>query len=260
MGKVPIDPATLDCAPWLDVLALHMDSDLPTIDSSLPPPGPLQLCTAAGFDFPVFISWPHLIRDRGAEIVRALSAALENRFRDEGGAKVFLDVARIKPGFRWEDVVRGSLCRSVVTVVFLVRTYFDSEYCRIEWAISEKLAELRLNRATQRSTIIPISLTRNLLLPKEVSSLQFDSEFQELLVYGRDVTQHEKWNQLVDELAQLIYELIEEVCVGERDWPREEEIARTTGPKRFSWREAQGSGAPRPKPLFPKLSVEKPAA
>jgi hypothetical protein len=79
-------------------------------------------------------------------------------------------------------------------------------------------------------------------------------------VYGRDVTQHEKWNQLVDGLVELIYALLEQVCAGDRDWLREEEIARTTGPKRFSWVKASGSGAPRARPAFPNLSVEKPAA
>lgn len=236
--------------------------ELPPEDPSVfqPPPGPLQLCRAAGFEFPVFISWPHLIRDRGAEIVRALSSGLENRFRDDGGASVFLDVERIKPGYVWENVLRTSLCRSAVTVVFLVRTYFESDYCRTEWAISEALSAIRLSGERDPSAIIPIPLARNLPLPREVSRLQFDQDFQELLVYGRDVTQHEKWNQLVDGLVEVIYAVIERICQSERDWHREEQIALRAEPKRFSWARAEGSGAPRARTAFPRLSVEKPAA
>ena len=231
-----------------------------------PPPGPLQLCEAAGFAFPVFISWPHLIQSRGEEIVRALSQALENRFKDDGGASVFLDVARIRPGYVWDETVRVSLCRSAVTVVFLVRSYFSSDYCCTEWAISEALSARRLAGNRTRSAIIPILLARNLPLPREVQKIQFGDEFQELLVYGRDVTSHEKWNRIVDQLVQQIYELIEFVCTSERDWEGEEKLASSAAPMRFSWPRSVGSGAPlrtlqaRAKSSFPRLSVEKPAA
>lgn len=242
-----------------------MDENL-SLDEESPPPGPLQLCETAGFKFPVFISWPHMIQARGKEIVSAVTQALENRFRDDGGANVFLDLNRIKPGYVWDDTVRTSLCRSAVTVVFLVRSYFLSDYCRIEWAISEALSAQRMAGNRARSTIIPILLARGLPLPREVKKLQFGDEFQELLVYGRDVTTHEKWHRIVDELVQQVYELIENVCQSERDWHNEEQLATQALPKRFSWPPAAGPGLPRAtsdtrvKRNFPQLNVEKPAA
>ena len=235
-------------------------------DEESPPPGPLQLCRMAGFEFPVFISWPHMIQARGEEIVRAVTRALENRFQDDGGASVFLDVERIKPGYVWDEAVRSSLCRSAVTVVFLVRTYFFSDFCRTEWAISEALSAQRLAENRKRSTIIPILLARGLPLPREVEKLQFLDEFQELLVYGRDLTSHEKWPGIVDGLAQQIYSLIEEVCQSERDWRNEELLATEARPKRFSWppraQPAEGNAGSdaRAKRSFPQLKVEKPAA
>jgi hypothetical protein len=235
-----------------------MTSDTPVDDS--PPPGPLELCKLAGFSYPVFISWPHQIQDRGREIVEAVSRGLENRFQDDGGAQVFLDTGRVKPGYQWDEVIRTSLCRSAVTIVFLVRSYFNSEYCRTEWAISEALSALRLNGDRARSAIIPVVLSRGMPLPREVSVIQFDRAFQELLVFGRDVTQHEKWRQLVDEMTESIYELLERLSQGTRDWRSEEQLAREAVPKRFTWPTQVGSGAPRPKAAFPRLSVEKPAA
>jgi hypothetical protein len=214
----------------------------------------------AGFRFPVFISWPHLIQSRGEEIVRAFSKALENRFRDDGGASVFLDVDRIKPGYVWDETLRASLCRSAVTIVFLVRSYFESEFCRLEWGISQSLSALRLSSEPQLSSIIPILLARNLPLPREVNRIQFDKDFQELLVYGRDVTTHENWNRIVNDVADQVYALIERVCQTERDWTSEERLAHEANPMRFTWVQSAGSGAPQPKARFPRVSVEKPAA
>ena len=224
---------------------------------SQPPPGPLQICADRGFKYPVFISWPHKIRDRGAEIVRELAKGLENRFRDDGGAEVFLDTERIKPSYVWNETLRISLCRSAVTIVFLLRTYFLSEFCCTEWAITEDLARLRVRPDKHRVPIIPVLLAKNVPLPREVGEIQFDDDFQELLVYGRDPTTHDKWNALVESIAQQVFELIEDVCETERDWHAEEDLATTAKPKRFTWAIAATAQA---RPLFPTISVEKPAA
>jgi hypothetical protein len=116
------------------------------------------------------------MRDRGAEIVRALAAGLENCFSDEGGAKVFLDTERIKPAYVWDNTVRISLCRSAVTIVFLLRTYFQSEFCCTEWAITEDLARLRVRPDKLRVPIIPVLLAKNVPLPREVGNIQFDDD------------------------------------------------------------------------------------
>jgi hypothetical protein len=223
---------------------------------SQPPPGPLQACTERGFKYPVFISWPHQMRDRGVEIVRALAAGLENRFRDDGGAEVFLDTERIKPSYVWNETLRIGICRSAVTIVFLLRTYFQSEFCCTEWAITEELARLRIARDKHRVPIIPVMLAKNVPLPREVGQIQFEDDFQQLLVYGRDPTTHDKWHKLIEDIAQQIFELIEDVCETERDWPEEEKIAMAAGPRKFTW----AVPVAKPRAIFPSISVEKPAA
>jgi hypothetical protein len=235
--------------------------------SSAMPPGPLQRLRAGGFEYPVFISWPHKMEKLGTQMVVALAKALEDRFQNEGGAKVLLDQDRLKAGSYWDQTLRLGLCRSVVTIVFLLRTYFQSEYCRLEWAISESLQRVRVPSDSLRSTIIPILLAKNLELPSEVSSIQYTTEFQELLAAGKDVTTHDNWPRLVGELADQVYETIDIVCQSERDWPAEEEIAKKATPRKFTWTMrppgAAGAGSsrgPAARPLFPSIVVEKPAA
>jgi hypothetical protein len=231
-----------------------------------PPPGPLQLCELRGFKFPVFISWPHKMQSRGAEIVHALASALENRFRDEGCAPVFFDNERLKPSYIWDETLRISACRSAVTIVFLLRTYFLSEYCCTEWAICEELAKRRVAANKHRLPIIPILMAKNVPLPREVGKIQFEDDFQQLLVYGRDPTTHDKWNLLVEGIVEQVFELIADVCETERDWATEEQLALNAKPKRFTWPVQSGSGAPqpeqspRPRSVFPSIRVEKPAA
>jgi hypothetical protein len=227
------------------------------------PPGPLQLCRLCGFEYPVFISWPHKIQSRGSEIVAALATALENRFQDEGGAPVLLDAQRNKPGFRWDAKLRKGICRSVVTIAFLVRTYFESEYCRVEWAISETLEKSRLASDADQSVIIPVVLSKNVPLPREVKAIQYYmNEFQELLASGKDVTTHEKWPVLVEAIVERVFEIIALVCQTERNWSDEEQIAQHMTPKRFTWpppptelRHHVSAGS-----MFPRLAVEKSVA
>ena len=222
------------------------------------PPGPLQKCRSAGFQHAAFISWPHQIQSRGGEIISALQKALEDRFKDEGGASVFLDQTRFKPSYRWDDKLRQGLCRSPVTIAFLLRTYFESEYCRLEWAISESLERLRVSEEIGESLIIPIALSKTFPLPAEVKSIQYEKAFLEILSSGRDLSKHEGWPLLIDALAERIMELIELVCQSERDWDKEEALARTTQSKRFTWPPpALPSEGPSIRSTFPRLVVEK---
>lgn len=208
----------------------------------------LERSAKIGFEYPVFMSWPHKMQDRGVQIVQALAAGLEDVFKDDGGAAVFFDQARLNPSYRWDQKLRKSLARSGVLVAFLLPTYFRSEYCCIEWNIGEQLEPVRLAGHPDHSIVIPIRLSTALPLPKEARAIQFEKEFQALLVYGKDVTTHENWRALVNKLKQQIYEVLELVCESNRNWEAETQIAMQAGPKAFDW-----SGAH----AFPTVRVER---
>jgi hypothetical protein len=205
------------------------------VTSANMPPTLLQRMAQLGFKYPVFLSWPHEMQRRGVEIVQALASELEDVFKDDGGGQVFFDRERIKPSYRWDPLLRKSLARSAVIFAFLLPRYFMSDYCRIEWNIGEQLERLRLAGNAERSIVVPIRLSKTVDLPKEVSAIQFDDEFQQLLVYGKDVTTHENWRSLVSRLRDLVFEILEIVVQSARDWPAEEQLAQTVGPKTFTW-------------------------
>jgi TIR domain len=216
--------------------------------SSEMPPTILQRALQLGFQYPVFLSWPHCIQTRGREIVQALASALEDVFKDDGGAKVFLDTARIKPSYQWDPFLRTSLARSAVIFAFLLPSYFESPYCRIEWNIGEQLQQLRLKGHVDRSVVIPILLSGHMNLPREVKAIQFDDEFQQLLVWGADVTTHNGWRKLVNRLRDQVFEILEILCESPRDWAEEEKIAQNAGPKAFNWIASKAA--------FPRLVAE----
>jgi hypothetical protein len=206
------------------------------------------------------------MRRSGVRLVKALADELQDQFKDEGGAQVYLDELRLKPGFVWNEGLRTGLCRSAVTIAFLLRTYFESEYCKTEWAISEELNKLRVPNGVHEAAIIPILLKRDVPLPQEVARIQYSDAFQELLVSGSDPTKHDKWPQVVDGVIQRIYELMELVSREERDWPNEERIALTMSAKKFTWTGSKATGDVKreggvtgemPRPRFPRIAVEQ---
>ncbi len=106
----------------------------------------LQKLLDYGYENHVFISWTCEMETRGVKIVHELHSALTDKLRSyiRGGGKIYLDKERLKNGFNFDIALRQSLCKSALTIVILTPTYFQSNYCLIEWAISEELLNCRL--------------------------------------------------------------------------------------------------------------------
>jgi len=201
---------------------------------------PLKLCDSQGFTYAAFISWPHALSERGMEIVEELARSLEDSFRthiDDGRPRVFFDKDRMKAGYKWADILRRSVCRSVVVIPILVPTYFDSEYCSIEWGIAEALGRRRLPAVGGHTAFIPITLVpmEELVPPSEVGSVQFEKDFEDLIVWGDEVKTHPKWRKLIENLRKLIFDQIRIVCANPRNWEEEEQLAQQQSGARFSW-------------------------
>jgi hypothetical protein len=182
-----------------------------------------------------------MIRKRAKALVEDLAHDLEDRFRDYGGAKVFLDRTRLQQGYEWEPVLRQNLCRSAITIVLLVDSYFKSEYCCTEWAITEGLQDGRLPHDEKAATcFLPFVLQKDMTLPDEVRRIQHeDSEFfAPLLVYSSRPSEHESWGQIVEKIHDRIVavlEMLSRVQRSSEDWKGDEHFARSAGPKQFTW-------------------------
>lgn len=202
----------------------------------------LQLCSQRGFKHSVFISYPHRISERGAEIVHKIAKALEDSYQDFPGADqagVYIDT-RLRSGYTWNPALRRNLCRSVVTLVILVPNYFASDYCSLEWGITEQLKPGRIPTGSDETPFILIRLVPEgeLSPPSQVAAIQFEKEFDDLMVWGWAVETHPNWLALIRELRTLVFDRIKVICAANREaaqWDAEEKLALELEKFEFKW-------------------------
>jgi hypothetical protein len=211
------------------------------------PENSLERCTRLGFTSHVFVSWPHLIEERGAEIVRALASALQDKFKSEGGGVVFSDDG-LRRGEKWDEALRVKLCRSGVMIAFVVRSYFKSPYCAIEWDVADQMRAQRLPAKSTLTTIVPILLSERPPLPKQVLALNYSKDFVPLLTFSSSPASHPRWLELVSKLADEIMDVLELISQNPPDWAAQEALAMQAAG--IDW---QFPVAPQPAP--PKMPV-----
>jgi hypothetical protein len=176
------------------------------------------------------------MQSKAQEIVKTINDSLIDHFKSEitGGGRVFLDETEIKTGQFVDPVIRKGLCNSAVTIVMLTETYFDSEYCCTEWAITEALQGLKIPKS-EESCFIHILLQDKLDLPKEIGQIQYKTEFREILVYNSPCSTHEKWLILIKRLADDIRRICTVICENNSKISKKHQrIATETGPKTFT--------------------------
>lgn len=192
-----------------------------------------------GYENHAFISWTHDMEERGVEIVRELHSALTDKLRShiKGGGKIYLDKKRLKNGFKFDIALRQSLCKSALTIFILTPTYFKSNYCLIEWAITEKLLDYRLPDDSPHETcFIHISVIKDQDLPKEITNIQYEKEFQPIMTYAKNVKSHPKWNSLIDKIKDDVIRICDQVSrTGTPDWKKDLKAVKKINKIKFTW-------------------------
>ncbi len=199
---------------------------------------PLETLRDYGYENHAFISWTHDIEKRGYEIVQELYSALTDKLKNHirGGGKIYLDKKRLKNGFKLDVALRQSLCKSALTIVILTPTYFQSDYCLIEWAITEKLLNPRLpDDKPSETCFIHIAFSKHLILPKEISSIRYEKDFLPIITYAKNFKTHPKWNSLIDRITDDIIRICSEISRTDKpDWKEELKTAKNTRKKKFT--------------------------
>lgn len=203
-----------------------------------------------GYQFHVFISWPHMIQEAGRKIVEQLATSLKDKLRDYNGGEVFLDLKRIEPGNFWDPQLRVSLCRSGLTIYILVPSFFESKYCKTEWQITETLQEQRLPKDRPELTcMLPVLLKDSIALPEQIKPVQCDRSLIKMLTYKDDLKGLREWDEAMDALVNRIEKIFMQMCrVPEhnQDWNFDETLAAQAEPKVFTWPQSgQAPAAPR---------------
>jgi hypothetical protein len=220
------------------------------------PPNCFRQILERGYEFHVFISWPETLQAQGLKIVEQLVDSLEDRFRNFGGGNVFWNKAAVETGEKWDPKLRRSVSRSGILLAILLDSYFLSEYCRIEWNITETLQKGRLPEDADATCVIPLLLQEDAQLPTQLRAVQCDTSFAKMRTYSRNPNKHPAWNEAIEKLVGRIRTVLTVMCqqpsAKAKDWEADEATARQTKPKVFTW-EAPASAPPsRPMRKLPR--------
>lgn len=221
------------------------------------PPNCFRELRDRGYRYHVFMSWPHTISRHGEALVKQLVEDLRDRFRDHGGGDVFFDIDRINPGYRWDSKICRDLCRSGVTIFILIKSFFESDYCSKEWNIVNLLQDRRLpaGREPDATCMLPILLQSKLQLPEQIKATQCYSKLSDVLALGGKPQEHDKWNQIINELVEHVEEVLKLICSvspEHQNWADEEALAINAGPIEFKWPDAEPLVSPR-SPVLPTI-------
>ena len=102
-----------------------------------------------------FVSYPNMSTENiVTEFVEELVKAIEHQRTGEKLPKpVYMDKARLEPGFRWKPELSRALCHSRAMLAVYTDDYFSSVYCLGEWDAMADLELKRLSRPVQSMII-----------------------------------------------------------------------------------------------------------
>ncbi|MBW8874334.1 MAG: toll/interleukin-1 receptor domain-containing protein [Acidobacteria bacterium] len=134
-----------------------------------------------------FISYPNMSTENiVTEFAEELVKAIEHQRTGERlPMPVYMDKARLEPGFRWKPELSRALCHSRAMLAVYTDDYFSSVYCLGEWDAMVDLELKRLGKPVH-SMIIPILLRaseddyKKPILPERMKELQYE-DFRSIL-------------------------------------------------------------------------------
>lgn len=164
---------------------------------------------SSGFKYACFISYSHgeqeLVKGFIDQFKAALKAYLEP-FMDEG---VYVDVDRLKAGFKYDEALAQAICQSVCMVVvyspvYERRSYCGREYAAMEWLEAKRLARLAGADAS-RGLIIPVVLRGFEQLPARIQQGRQAIDFSHFTLATQEMSRNPDFVERIQEIAQQIY-------------------------------------------------------
>jgi len=165
------------------------------------------------FKHPCFISYAHgnysLIKGFMDQLVNVLNDYLDPYFKE----RLYLDKEELQVGERFERKLAEAICRSVCMIVVYSPKYDTRNFCLREYRAMEILEQRRLHllgdRAQGRGLIIPIVLRGN--LPDKIKQNIHYYDFSSFTTATRDIRKNSKYVKAIDEIAEYIYSLKEDL-------------------------------------------------
>jgi hypothetical protein len=95
------------------------------------------------FEYACFISYRHSDKEKTVKFIEQFVDALENSLDQRLQQGVYIDRDRLKAGYKFNIAIAGALRQSVCMVAILSPGYYDSDYCRREYAAMERIEAKR---------------------------------------------------------------------------------------------------------------------
>lgn len=167
---------------------------------------------SGGFKYACFISYSHgeeaLVKNFIDQFKAALKAYLEPWMDEE----VFVDVDRLKAGFKYNEALAQAICQSVCMIVVYSPVYERRPYCGREYEAMERLEKQRLLRLAGaaangfKGLIIPVVLRGFAHLPPRIQASRQAIDFSHFTLATPTMSHNPDFVARIEEIAQQIYQ------------------------------------------------------
>ena len=164
---------------------------------------------ATGFKYACFISYSHgeqeLVKGFIDQFKAALKAYLEPWMEEE----VYVDVDRLKAGFKYNKALAQAICQSVCMVVVYSPVYERRAYCGREYEAMERLETMRLARlagpGVAKGLIIPVVLRGFAQLPERIQCSRQALDFSKFTLATKEMSRNPDFVAHIEEIATQIH-------------------------------------------------------
>jgi hypothetical protein len=161
---------------------------------------------------PCFISYRHLGGELAERTILHLEKALSNELQLLTGRSAYIDHARLRPGYKFDEKLATNLCQSACMVLVYSPPYFDRDhtYCAREFRAMQRLEKERLARmpgASGHGLILPIVVRGEEYLPEEIRAhIQYD-DLSEFFLASSNLSRNVKFNTRIKTIAAYIADM-----------------------------------------------------
>ena len=155
-----------------------------------------------------FVSYCHAEGELMSRFVCELVEALQSSLEPYMDLPVYLDRARLKPGYRYNEALAENICQSLCMVSIFVPKYLEHEYCRREVEAMQTVERRRRAAgvlARQHGCLVPVMLRGDVAeLPADIKGHVHCADFSRFSTATRRLNRHREFANKIDEIARFI--------------------------------------------------------
>lgn len=165
---------------------------------------------SSGFKYACFISYSHGQQDLVKGFIDQFKAALKAYLEPFMDEEVYVDVDRLKAGFKYNEALAQAICQSVCMVVIYSPVYERRTYCGREYEAMERLEAKRLGvlagTGSSKGLIIPVVLRGFKQLPARIQQWRQAIDFSHFTLATQEMSRNPDFVERIQEIAQQIFE------------------------------------------------------